>query len=134
MPATKYDFNIEQGTSFRLSLIYKDNNGSVINLTGYCARLIIKSNNNEYKTFTTLNNNYSEYKFTIDEAQGAITLWLPANTTNGYNFTSAKYDLEVQSPQDIYNGGGKQTSRILYGTITIVKRFSRSDTPLDCAT
>jgi hypothetical protein len=39
MAASKYDFAIEQGTSFRLSLIYKDVNNTPINLTGWCARL-----------------------------------------------------------------------------------------------
>jgi len=132
MSASKYDFNIEQGSSFRLSLTYKDSNNAIIDLTGYCARLTMKIGSNDYKTFTTLNNDYSEYKFTIDEAQGLLLLLLPASSTNDYNFTSAKYDLELQAPQDLYNGGGKQTIRVLYGTITIVKRFSQSTTLLDC--
>jgi hypothetical protein len=133
MSAKLYDFSIEQGTSFRLSLIYKDSNGDVIDLTNYCARLTMKTGNNEYKTFSSLNTNFSEYKFTIDGPQGTITLLIPATTTNNYNFNSAKYDLELQSDQDLYSGGGKLTIRVLYGTITIVKRFSQSSIILDCS-
>ncbi|NBX98200.1 hypothetical protein EBQ81_05060 [bacterium] len=132
MAAKQYDFSIEQGSSFRLSLTYKDANDAIIDLTGYCARLTLKVSNNEYKVFTTLNNDYSEYKFVIDAAQGGLTLLLPASTTNNYTFSNAKYDLELQSPVDLYNGGGKQTIRVLYGTISIVKRFSQSTTLLDC--
>ncbi len=133
MSAKLYDFSIEQGTSFRLSLIYKDSNGDVIDLTNYCARLTMKTGNNEYKTFSSLNTNFSEYKFTIDGPQGTITLLIPATTTNNYNLNSAKYDLELQSDQDLYSGGGKLTIRVLYGTITIVKRFSQSSIILDCS-
>lgn len=133
MAAKQYDFSIEQGASFRLSLTYKDSNGNVIDLSNYCARMIIKVGNNEYKTFSSLNTDYSEYKFTIDGPQGTITLLLPANTTNNYNFTTAKYDLELQSPQDLYAGGGKYTIRVLYGTISLIKRYSQSTTLLDCS-
>jgi len=132
MPSKQYDFPIEQGASFRLSLTYKDSNGSTIDLTNYCARMIIKIGNNEYKIFSSLNTDYSEYKFTINDPQGNITLLLPATTTNNYDFTSARYDLELQSPQDLYTGGGKYTIRVLYGIISMIKRFSRSNTLLEC--
>lgn len=133
MSAKLYDFSIEQGTSFRLSLTYKDSNGAIIDLTGYCARLVMKIGSNEYKTFSTLNNNFTEYKFTLDGPTGNITLLIPASSTNNYTFNSAKYDLELQSPNDLYSGGGKYTLRVLYGTITLVKRFSQSNTILDCS-
>jgi hypothetical protein len=42
MSAKQYDFPIEQGASFRLSLTYKDSNNSTIDLTNYCARMILK--------------------------------------------------------------------------------------------
>lgn len=133
MAASLYDFPIEQGSSFRLSLTYKDNDENIIDLTGYCARLTMKVGNTEYKTFSTLETNHSEYKFSIDGPQGTITLLIPASATNNYTFNSAKYDLELQSPQDLYSGGGKYTIRVLYGTISIVKRFSQSTTLLDCS-
>ena len=132
MAATLYNFPIEQGSSFRLALTYKDTDGNIIDLTGYCARLTMKIGNDIYKTFSTLNNDYTEYKFTIDGAQGTLNLLIPASATNEYNFSAAKYDLELQSPQDLYVGGGKYTIRVLYGTINIVKRFSQSTTLLDC--
>lgn len=132
MAAKQYNFNIEHGSSFRLALIYKDNNNNLIDLTGYCARLTMRTGINEFKTFSTLNTNYSEYKFTIDGPQGLISLLLPATTTNDFTCSTAKYDLELQSPNDLYDGGGKYTIRILYGTISFIRRFSQLTTMLDC--
>jgi len=59
---------------------------------------------------------------------------IPASVTNGFLFNTAKYDLELQSPDDLYNGGGKYTIKLLFGTISIVKRFSQSPTQLECST
>ncbi len=134
MAASKYDFAIEQGTSFKLSLIYKDANSTPVNLTGWCARLVWKTNTNNLQIFSSDNLDHSVYKFIIDDLNGKLTLMLPASTTNGFNFNTAKYDLELQSPDDIYDGGGKYTTRLLFGTINIVKRFSQAPSSLECST
>jgi hypothetical protein len=133
MAAGKYDFAIEQGTSFKISWIYKDQNGSPINLTNWCARLIWKTNLNVTQAFHSENTDYSVYKFTIDDLNGKLTLLIPASTTNGFAFNTAKYDLELQSPDDLYaNGGGKYITRILFGTVSVVKRFSQNSSNIDC--
>jgi hypothetical protein len=132
MAASKYDFNIEQGSSFRLSLIYKDQDKNAVNLTGYCARLIWRTNTNVTQIFTTENVDLSVYQFTIDEINGKLVLLIPASTTNNLNFNMAKYDLELQAPDSLYSGGGKYTTRILFGTATIIKRFSQTTIPLEC--
>lgn len=132
MAASKYDFTIEQGTSFKISLIYKDSSGNPVNLTGWCARLIWKTNTNVTQTFSSDNIDYNVYKFTIDDIAGKLTLMIPASTTNAFTFNTAKYDLELQSPDDLYVGGGKYTTRLLFGTVNIVKRFSQAQQPLNC--
>lgn len=132
MSASKYDFQIEQGSSFSLSLVYKDDNGNAIDLTGWCARIIWKTNTNTIQNFSTENIDFSTYKFTLEPSLGKLTLLLPAETTNNFAFNTAKYDLELRSDDDLYSGGGKQVIRLLYGTITIVKRFSKSTDLLEC--
>ena len=42
MAAGKYNFTIEQGTTIRLELQYKDSSGSAIDLTGYSGRMQIR--------------------------------------------------------------------------------------------
>lgn len=130
MRAAQYNFSIEQGSSFTLSFVYKNNSGDPVNLTGWCARLTWKSNSG-VETFSTETTN-PQYRFDIDEVNGKLTLQFPASTTNNFNFSNAKYDLELQSPNDLYNGGGKYTTRILYGTVTLIKRFSQTNEVLAC--
>lgn len=132
MAASRYDFSIEQGTSFKFSLIYKDNDNNPIDITNWCARLIFKTNTNQTRTFLTTNTDYTDYKFIIDGTAGKLTLMLPATMTNTFNFKLANYDLELQSPDDLYDGGGKYITRLLYGTINIVPRHSSSNSTLDC--
>lgn len=132
MSAIKYDFNIEQGSSFRLSLVYKDADGNPIDISGWCARLIWTTNTNSTQTFLTTNLDYSVYKFSIDEPSSKVTLLIPPETTNNFNFDTAKYDLELQSDDDFYVGSGKDIIRLLYGTVTLNKRYSKTNTLLEC--
>lgn len=134
MAASKYDFKIEQGSSFKFALVYKDADANPVDLTGWCARLTWKTNSGLTQAFSTENLDYSLYKFTLDGPNGKLTLLLPSATTNDFNFLSAKYDLELSSPDDIYSGGGKYSIRILYGVISILKRNSQGNTVLDCST
>ena len=134
MPASKYDFSIEQGTSFKLALIYKDSNQVPINITDWCARLVWTTEDEVTQIFSTTNMDHSIYKFQIIGADGKLLLQIPANTTNMFTFNKAKYDLELESPQDMYVGGGKEIIRLIFGTVKIITRFSENDTLLDCQT
>lgn len=131
MGAAKYDFSIEQGTSFKFVFIYKDQDSNAIDLTDWCARLTWKTNTGTTQVFES-GHDSTDYKFTIDEPNGKLTFMIPAEVTNDYSFNTAKYDIELQSPDDLYSGGGKYTIRILYGLITVVKRNSQYTTNLDC--
>ena len=131
MAASKYDFSIEQGSSFRFSIIDKDTEGNIIDISNYCARLIWTTNEGTVYTFST-DHTGTDYKFSIDGSNGQILLLLPASTTNNFHFNTAKYDLEIQSPNQLYVGGGYHTSRILYGVITITKRYSLIPSILEC--
>lgn len=72
MAATKYDFNIEQGTSFRLSLVYKDDSGNPIDLTNWCARVTWTTDKNITQTFLSTNTDLTLYKFTIEPLLGKL--------------------------------------------------------------
>jgi hypothetical protein len=127
-----YDFTIEQGSSFKMSMTYKDAEGNPNDLTGWCARIIWTTNLNQVQVFSTQNVDYSVYKFVIEPADGKLIFMLPSSTTNNFNFKTARYDLELQSPDLLYAEGGNYTTKILFGTITIAKRYSKSNTELDC--
>lgn len=132
MSAKKYDFSIEQGTSFRLAITYKDKDQQIINISDYCARLIWITDKGVSQVFTTENTDLSLYKFSVDGPTGKLMLLLPASTTNNFDFTFAQYDLELRSNIDLYSGGGKEVSRLLYGKITLIKRNSKVSTEIVC--
>lgn len=132
MGASQYNFSIEQGSSFRMSLIYKDSNGDAIDITNWCARLTWRTSANATQVFTTDNLDKSLYDFNLEGSLGKINLLLPASITNSFDFNTAKYDLELQSDEDHYNQGGKFVIRLLYGNVTINKRYSKSTTALEC--
>lgn len=133
MPASKYDFTIEQGTSFKLSLVYKDSQGNPMDLTNWCARLVWTTTNNITQSFISTNTDYGLYKFVIEPNNGRLVLMIPPETTNSFTFIRARYDLELQSDDEFYSGGGKDLIRLLYGTIIVSQRFSKSDDLLECS-
>ncbi len=132
MPASKYDFSIEQGSSFKLSLIYKDSSDVPINITSWCARLIWTTDEGIVQIYSTTNVDYALYKFTLTGAEGKLLLQFPASKTNSFSFATAKYDLELQSPSEMYTSGGKEIIRLIYGTVKIIHRYSEDDTLLGC--
>lgn len=131
MAAAKYDFDVEQGSSYNLTFIYKNNAGTVINITDWCARMLITTSDNQTITYTSGNSN-SDYQMSIDGVNGKITLMLPASTTNNFTFKTAKYDFELESNDIFYTSGGQYTTRVLFGLITIIKRNSKNSTQMEC--
>lgn len=140
MAASKYDFAIEQGSSFKLTLVYKDASGTPIDLTNYCVRIIWKTSTGLLQTFSSNDpNSGGVYRLIVNDEVGKITWLIPSYITNQYNFNTTKYDLEIQSDDPFFGSGtemdgGKYTVRLLFGTIKIVKRFSESSSNLDCNT
>lgn len=131
MAAAEHNFNIDQGSSHAISFIYKDSTGSVVDISNWCARMILSTSDNQTITYSSGNEN-SNYKMSIDGVNGRISLLLPAITTNNFTFKTAKYDLELESDDPLYSSGGNYTNRILFGTITILKRNSHNSTAMEC--
>jgi hypothetical protein len=131
MGAASHNFNIEQGSSFSIGFTYKDSTKTAVDISNWCARMILTTSDNQTITYVSGTTN-SEYKMSIDGPNGNILLMLPAASTNNFTFKTAKYDLELESDDPLYVGGGNYTDRILYGTITITKRNSHNSTAMEC--
>lgn len=128
MAAGQYDFTIEQGTSFGLTIKYADSGNVPINLASFnCARMQWNTNNNSVYQFITTNTNSGLYSFKFDSPlnSGIISFKVPASITAGYDFTSADYDLELESISEFYPGGGPQVIRLLEGTVTVVPEITK---------
>jgi len=108
--AGKLNMVIEQGATFNPVFTYKDENDTLINLTGYTARMQIKLKRTSPSTIEDLTDGNG--KIILGGAAGTITLLLTDTETAAYTFTSAVYDLEL------INGSGAVT-RLLQGSVTL---------------
>jgi hypothetical protein len=135
MPAAEYNFSIEKGTSFVIAFEYKDDNQIPINMTNWCARIrwIEDQESPVIRTFST-NTRNSDYELTIDPLLGKVILKLSASFTSSLNFGTARYDFELQEPNDLYSNGGKKIFRILQGAISLLSRNVPGDDAFDCDT
>lgn len=128
MSAGQYDFTIEQGASFALSITYASSGNIPIDLTDFsCARMQWNTDQNTTYQFITTNTNSGLYLFEFASplSSGIINLKIPASITAGYNFTTANYDLELESIDEFYPGGGPQVIRLLEGTVTVVPEITK---------
>jgi len=134
MPAADYNFTIEKGTAFVIAFEYRDDQNIPIDITNWCARIRWiedQAPQPNIRTFST-NNRTAEYEFTIDPKIGKIILKIPASQTAIYSFGSARYDFELQEPNDLYTGGGKKIFRILQGNIGLISRNVPGDDVFGC--
>lgn len=127
MPAGSYDMVIEQGVSYGLNIVYADSENTPIDLDAFsCARMQWVTDTGETLSFTTSNDNHTLYYFEFETpASGLISFKLPASITGGYNFTTANYDLELESVAEFYPSGGPQVIRLLEGTVTVLPEITK---------
>lgn len=116
MAAGKYNFTIEQGANYSLTLIYKDSDGDVVNLTGCTARMQFRSAVSSATTLfeaTTANG-----RLVITPLEGKIVMALTATTTAAFTWTSAYYDLEIVAADN-------SVTRLLQGYVEVSFEITR---------
>lgn len=116
MAAANYDFEIEQGADKLKPFVWKDSNGTPVNLSNYTARLQVRksvSATDVLFEMSTANNRIS-----IVAADGKVILAFKHADTSALTWKQGKYDLELTS------GDGTRT-RLLQGTITISPEITR---------
>jgi hypothetical protein len=131
MAAGKYSFIIEQGTTVKFEIQYKDSANSPVDLTGYHGRMQLKSDyaDNSPTTYLTLSSslnadgtglNFSGSSGLNPPASGTIGIYIAACTSSLLTFATAKYDLEI------YSGSlpCPYTVRLLEGQITLNKQVT----------
>lgn len=128
MAAGSYNFVIEQGASYGVSIQYANASGVPVNLSQFShARMQWQTDLNTSLSFTTNNTNSGLYLFEFASplSSGIINFKIPASITGGYTFSSAEYDLELVSNSDFYNGGGPEVIRLLQGNVTILPEITK---------
>jgi hypothetical protein len=111
MAAGKYNFTLEQGTTFSREITVQDS-GSAMNLTGYTPRMQMRSTHDSSTiglTFTTSVSN---------AAQGKIQISASATATAAVEEGLYVYDLEIES---VSSG----VTRLMEGQVTVTPEVTR---------
>lgn len=127
MPAGKYSFVIEQGATVSFELQYKDASNTPVDLSGYSAKMQIRSdyNDNSPVTYLTLSSslqpdgtglNLSGSSGNTPVQSGSIGLYISAATSSMLTFETAKYDLELTVNNEV--------TRLLEGQVRISKQVT----------
>lgn len=108
--ATKANLIIDQGTTFSTSIYLTDDNGDVIDLSGYTGRSQMR------KHYTSSNS--QSFTVSLNNSQGIVTLALTANQTS--NLVAGRYvfDVEIVSSANVI-------SRIVEGIVTVTPEVTR---------
>ena len=115
MAATTYDITIEQGATFSQLITYKES-GVAINLTGYTARMQVRSTLESATSVVELTTANS--RIALGGAAGTITLTISATDTASLTAGRGVYDLELVSGSGI-------VTRLLQGVATISRNVTR---------
>jgi hypothetical protein len=112
----RYDLEIQQGATLSLTATWKDSAGAAINLTGYTARMQVRS---AYDATSTILSLTSSSGITLGGAAGTIAITASATVTAALTAPWAGvWDLELVS-------GGGVVTRLLEGAATVSPEVTR---------
>jgi hypothetical protein len=115
MTAGTYNIIIEQGATFARTLTWQADSANV-NLTGYTARMMIRSTIDDSSTIVSLTTENGG--ITLGGAAGTIALLISATATAALTAGTAVYDLELISASSV-------VTRLLQGSVTIAREVTR---------
>lgn len=118
MAAGLYDIVIEQGTTWNLSLTWKDAEGNPIVLTGYSARMQLRSSYEDPQPMVELLSTGENPRIVLTAATGGIVLTLEDSVSENLVPGHAVYDLELESPSGV-------VTRLLEGSVLIRPEVTR---------
>ena len=117
MAAPVYNTTVERGSTFQLTVTYKDASSAVVNLTGWTFRMQVRESQSAASTVLTAEG--GSPTIAIDETNKATGVLIfsvtPTNTTaiSPSTLTTAYYDIEIQKTST------GEVRRILQGKLNI---------------
>lgn len=116
MAAGRYDLTIEQGATFKRTLLWQSSAATPINITGWTARMQVKD---RIGGTTLLNLTTENGGITLVGATGSISLLASATQTSAIKQKKGVYDLELQS-----NSATPEVTRLVSGNVVISPEVS----------
>ena len=126
MAAGKYSFTVEQGSTTSFQVVYKDANGTPVDLSGYHARMQIRETKDSATVICRLSSsldadgtglNLSGSAGNLPLSSGSIGIYISAASSSGFSFDTAYYDLELVT--------GGTVTRLLQGSVKLDKEVTR---------
>ena len=111
-----YNLVIYQGATYSQTFIWKDANSTPINLTGYTARMMVRTTIDAPTPFITLTTENGG--ITLGGTAGTVVLNMSATATAALTESIGLYDIELVS-------GAGVVTRFLQGIVTISKEVTR---------
>ena len=120
--ADTYDITIDQGATYALNVAYKDSSGTAIPLTGYSARMMVRTVVNASTTLLSLTSSAggtgNTTGLSITAATGLIDIVISSTDTAGLPRGNAVYDLEIVAPSGV-------VTRLLEGAVLVDPEVTR---------
>ena len=110
-----YDINVEQGATFSLQITYKDPSNQPINLTGYTARMDVRTK--VKATTETIELTTENGRIALGGVLGTVTLSLTAAETAAIASGKYVYDLELVN--------GAAVIRLIEGSFIVSPEVTR---------
>ena len=133
MAAGKYSFTVQQGSTLRFRIDYKDSNNNAVDLTGYESRMIIRPDVASSTVICSLSSVTTDIDgtglnmtpvisgVTYPKSSGSIEITISAASSSLFTFGEAVYDLEIYSG----SAPGTYVDRILEGRVKLTKEVTR---------
>jgi hypothetical protein len=116
MAAPTYNATIERGSTFQVTVTYKDASGTAVNLTGWTFRMQVRENTSSAVLLTSEGGSPTIAIDETNKATGVLIFSItPTNTTaiSPTTLTTAYYDIEIQKTST------GEVRRILQGKLNI---------------
>lgn len=107
---TKVNLVVDQGATFETVLTLTQDNGDLIDLTGYTGTAQLR------KHYTSSNS--TSFTVTLGGANGTVTLGMSANTTANVVAGRYVYDVELVD-------SGNVATRLIEGIVTVTPQVTR---------
>ena len=108
--AIKANITVDQGADFETIINVTDDNGDIIDLTGYTANAQMR------KHYTS--SNATNFTVSVSAGNGTVTLALNANTSASLAAGRYVYDCELRS-------GANVVTRLVEGIVTVTPQVTR---------
>lgn len=133
MAAGKYSFTIQQGSTLRFRIDYKDSSSNAVDLTNYQSRMTIRPDVASSTVICSLSSVTTDVDgtglnmtpvvsgVTYPKSSGSIEITISAASSSLFTFGEAVYDLEIYSG----SAPGTYVDRILEGRVKLTKEVTR---------